>query len=72
MSISEALKAAIDEQLEGGKKVYRIARESGIGQPVLSRIMTGERTLTLPTADRLAEYLGLELQPKTIKKGKRQ
>lgn len=40
---------------------YRIAKETGIGQPQLSRLMTGEAGLSLKAIERLADYLGLEI-----------
>lgn len=45
---------------------YRIAQDTGIAQSQLSRLMTGEQGLSVPAAERLAEYLGytVELRPK--------
>lgn len=40
---------------------YRIAKETGVTQGQLSRLMSGERGLSLETAQRLADHLGLEL-----------
>jgi plasmid maintenance system antidote protein VapI len=44
-----------------GKSTTAIAREAGIAQPVLHRFVTGERTLTLETADKLLTFFRLEL-----------
>ena len=38
-----------------------LERATGISAAVLSRLVRGERTLTLPTADKLARPFGLEL-----------
>lgn len=44
-----------------GKTRYRIAQESGIAESVLSRLMSGERGLSIDALETLAEYLGLEI-----------
>jgi plasmid maintenance system antidote protein VapI len=44
-----------------GETVATISRGAGIAQPVLHRFVTGERDLTLRTADKLVRYLGLAL-----------
>ena len=48
------------------KTRYRIAQESGIAESVLSRLMSGERGLSIDALELLADYLGLEvtIQPK--------
>ena len=51
-----------------GESLAKISLETGISSAVLSRFVRGERTLTLPTADKLARYLGLEL----VKRARRQ
>jgi transcriptional regulator with XRE-family HTH domain len=43
---------------------YAISKLSGVSQAVLSRFVTGGRTLTLETAAKLADALGLELSPR--------
>jgi len=40
---------------------YRISRETGIAESVLSRFMSGETGLSVETIERLANYLGLEV-----------
>ena len=40
---------------------YRIAQESGIAESVLSRLMSGERGLSIDALETLADYLGLEI-----------
>lgn len=40
---------------------YRLSKESGVSTAVLSRFVTGQRTLTLPVADKLCRVLGLKL-----------
>jgi transcriptional regulator with XRE-family HTH domain len=40
---------------------YRISQETGISQSVLSRFMSGKRSIDVETADRLAACLGLVL-----------
>jgi transcriptional regulator with XRE-family HTH domain len=40
---------------------YRISKDTGVRQPVLSRFLAGERGISLRTADKLCEYLKLHL-----------
>lgn len=55
--IIEHIAKAIEKS---GKTRYRIARETGIDQAVLCRIMRGGSCST-KTADLLCKYLGLQL-----------
>jgi plasmid maintenance system antidote protein VapI len=50
--------------LTSGLSVNALAKQAGIPQPVLSRLLNGERTITLMTADKLLRYFGLEIVPK--------
>ncbi|WP_428937286.1 helix-turn-helix domain-containing protein [Fontivita pretiosa] len=59
-SISDRLREAI---LRSGQSRYAIARATGISQAALSRFMSGKRGLSLGSADKLAEYFGLQLLP---------
>jgi len=53
---------AIREGMEAsGKSRYRISQDLGITQGHLSRVMSGERGLSLETYEQLADYLGLEI-----------
>ena len=61
MGISDQLREAI----RAYGSVYRLAKDSGVPQPVVNRFVTGERDLKLATADRLTEFLGMKLtQPR--------
>ena len=55
-----------------GKTRYRIAQESGIAESMLSRLMSGERGLSIDALETLADYLGLEIviRPKHRRKGR--
>lgn len=64
-TVTEALRKAIDDS---GSTIYRIAKDSGVSFSVVSRFHRGERDVTPATADRLAEYLDLELTQKKRKK----
>jgi transcriptional regulator with XRE-family HTH domain len=66
MSISDRLKQAISQ----AGTLYSVAKGSGVTHPSLLRFMSGERDIRLETADKLAAYLGLELQPKSQSKKK--
>jgi transcriptional regulator with XRE-family HTH domain len=64
MSISEELKSAIKASKETR---YAIAVNSKVDHAVLRRFMSGERDIKLSTAERLAQYLGLELKKSSSK-----
>ena len=57
-TISQSLQEAM---AQSGESLADIVRATGISNAVLSRFVRGERTLTLPTADKLARHFGLEL-----------
>lgn len=64
--LEKQIMAAIDKS---GLSVYRLAKDSGVSQPVLCRFVNRQRGITLATASKLVETLGLELVPrKKIKK----
>jgi len=53
---------AICNAIEGSDKTrYRISKDTGISQTQLSRLMSGERGLSIDTLERLADYLGWEI-----------
>ncbi len=64
MRISQALREAIQRS---GLTIYRIAKDCDTHSSVVARFVHGERDLRLETADRIAEYLGLELRPRRHK-----
>jgi transcriptional regulator with XRE-family HTH domain len=47
--------------LKSGKTEYRVAKDSGVAQPVLNRFLRGKRGISLATAAKLAAYLRLHL-----------
>ncbi len=51
-----------------GETRYRVAKDSGVDYSVLLRFVADERGITLDTAGKLCDYLGLELRP--IRKGR--
>jgi transcriptional regulator with XRE-family HTH domain len=59
-TISAALRQSI---VDSGLSAYRLAQESGVNVAAVLRFRSGERSLDLRSADRLAEVLGLELRP---------
>ncbi|MGO8751571.1 MAG: helix-turn-helix domain-containing protein [Thermoguttaceae bacterium] len=65
MSLSDELREAI-RAYDG--TVYAISKATGVCHPVIGRFLRGERDLYLATADKLAEFFGLGLLPKTIEK----
>jgi transcriptional regulator with XRE-family HTH domain len=55
----DAIRRAVEAS---GKTRYRIAKESGVSAGQLSRLVNGERGMTVDTIERLAEYLELEIR----------
>ncbi len=68
--ILDDIRKAIDAS---DKSRYRMWQETGIAQAQLSKLMHGERGLSLDALERLMDCLGLELviQPKHRRKGRR-
>jgi plasmid maintenance system antidote protein VapI len=66
MNLTTTIKKAIENSEQNRET---IARETRIDRAVLSRFVRGEKGISLSTADKLADYFGLEL--KTKKTGKR-
>ncbi len=54
-----------------GLSAYRVAMDSGIDRSVAVRFINGERGLTLSTASRVCEMLGLKLRPARTPTGAR-
>jgi transcriptional regulator with XRE-family HTH domain len=59
-SMSDTLREAIRAT---GLPLLQLAEATGVQRASLSRFLRGERTLRLDMAERVAEYLGLELKP---------
>ncbi len=65
LTLEKAIKKALNES---GKSVNSLAKESGVSQPVLQRFLSGQRGLTLETAEKLCVFFDLELRPKLSEK----
>jgi plasmid maintenance system antidote protein VapI len=62
--LEKQIRAAIKKS---GLTIYRLAKDSGVSQPVLSRFVNRQRGITLATASKLVETLGLKLISKKKK-----
>ena len=60
LTIIDQLREAI---LNCGQTEYRVAKESGVAQPILNRFLRGERGISLETAAKVCKYLDLHLAP---------
>ena len=60
LNLVEELQQAI---LNSGETEYRVAKESGVAQPILNRFLRGERGISLETAAKVCQYLGLAPGP---------
>lgn len=56
----------------GSKSRYRLSKDTSIPQSQLSRLMTGEKALSIESLERLVDALGLEIiiRTKTTRKRK--
>ena len=70
MGMAQILDAICDAIEASEKTRYRIAKDTGISQTQLSRLMSGERGLSIAALERLADYLGLEIvmRPKRLRR----
>ncbi|MCX5660405.1 MAG: helix-turn-helix transcriptional regulator [Planctomycetota bacterium] len=63
--ILETLKRAIEAS---AKSRYTLARETDVAESALSRLMSGERGLSIDAAERLAKALDLQIVIKPAKR----
>jgi len=70
-TMTEALRAALNEAVDGGSSFREIERETGIVRQSLMPFARGEQSLLLSKADKLAAYFELELKPATKRKGRK-
>ncbi len=66
--ILDTIKQAI---LDNGQSRYAIARESGLSEAALSRLMSGKRGLSIDATEKLADTLDLDIIIRP-RKGRRQ
>lgn len=57
-TLADVIRKAIEDS---GLSVYAVAKRSGVSQPVVHRFASGERDMTLETADKVCRFLGLKL-----------
>jgi DNA-binding phage protein len=48
---------------DSGKTIYQLSKESGLATAQLYRFLSGERTLTLPSVEKICRALRLRLMP---------
>ncbi len=53
-----------DALKNSGLSTYKLEDLSGVPQAVIYRFISGQRSVTLPTASKLAHAMGLGLRPK--------
>ena len=58
-----------DALKDSGLSTYQLGKLTGVSKAVIYRFISGQRSITLPTASKIAEAMELELKPKH-KKGK--
>lgn len=57
-TLADQLRAAM---VGSGLSHYRISKDTGISQPVITRFINGDRDLKLETAGKLAAYFSMRL-----------
>jgi transcriptional regulator with XRE-family HTH domain len=67
-SLSDQIRDAI---LKAGVSRYRIAKETGVDQPALSRFVHGERGLSIEALDAIGLYLGLTINSRPRRPAKK-
>jgi hypothetical protein len=65
--VSDQIRVAIDA---AGVTRYRISKDTGISESMLSRFMGGSRGLSMEALDTLGEYLDLEVVRRKTRKGR--
>ncbi len=65
-TLADQLRSAIKSS---GLSVYRIALDTGVSQPVISRFVNGNRTITVETANALAAYFDMRLTAPRLPNG---
>ncbi|MGA2068763.1 MAG: helix-turn-helix transcriptional regulator [Thermoguttaceae bacterium] len=68
MALADQLRKAIERS---SLTLYAVAKGSGLAYAVVHYFARGERTLTIDSAGKIADFLGLELAPKQSKKAKK-
>lgn len=59
--LTDPILAALRAALEAGENQRALAARVGMTQARLNRLLTGKSTITLETADRVAEVFSLQL-----------
>ena len=54
-----------------GMTRYALAQKSGVSEGELSRVVAGQRSMTLRTLDRLAPYIGVKIAVKRPQRGRK-
>lgn len=69
-TIDTALREAIIAAGKSGRTSYQLAQASGVSASAIGRFLSGERGLSLESAAKIAESLGLVLVAATEKKSR--
>ncbi len=67
-AVAKIVDQIVDAIERSGESRYAISKATGISQSVLSRLVNGERALSMESADILADYLRLSFQKSTRRK----
>lgn len=65
--MSEILNRLKQAIRDGDKSRYRLSKETGVEESALSRLMSGERGLSIEAAEKVAVALGLEIIIRPVK-----
>jgi transcriptional regulator with XRE-family HTH domain len=63
--LADTIRAAIQQ---GELSAYAVAKRAGVATQVVSRWLNGQRDITLATADKIADSLGIKAFPISPKK----
>lgn len=68
MAIADTLKEAVNTALQKGWTLRGLADASGVNHPTLSRWLSGQRTITLESAESLCRFFSCDLGKPRIPK----
>ena len=69
-TMTDVLRDRLNREIDGGKSFRAIEQASGVLRQSLMPFARSEASLRLDMADMLADYYGLELKPRSKRRGK--
>jgi hypothetical protein len=64
LTMTQMLLKALEMKLDA-EGLPAVSRATGVAKPVIWRFVRGQQSLNLKTVEKLADYCGLELKPRS-------